>query len=214
MRGGRFRASSLDRPPPQIKGVDTVEFWTALDQVLIVLYRITGNPVSDFFLGTFLLAFLTVVLGEFTASIAYRLNLKHLQGLNARMVEMNNASLAALRAGEKQQYKAQNKEANDAFGRVFFNAVALSAAFLWPIFFALSWMQLRFMDIKLYFPFTNLAANYVVVFLICYIFGRILFGYLRPRLPYFSKVQKMLDEYGEKTKKMDSLADLLDSRKS
>ncbi|MBU4533961.1 MAG: hypothetical protein KJ650_10105 [Firmicutes bacterium] len=185
-----------------------MELWMSLDKVLIVLYRITGNPVLDFFVGTFLLAFATVVIGEFTASIAYRLNRKHLGSLNNRMVDMNNASITALKAGEKEQFKATNKQANDAFGRVFFNAIALSAAFLWPIFFALTWMQWRFMDIKFYVPFTGVAANYVVVFLICYVLGRILFGYLRPRLPYFRQVQKMIDECGASSRKMDSLADL------
>lgn len=189
-----------------------MEFWAFLDQVLIVFYRITGNPVLDFFLGTLFLAFLTVVLGEFTASIAYRVNRKHLKGLNTRMVEMNNASLAALRAGEKQQYKAHNKEANDAFGRVFFNAIALSAAFLWPIFFALFWMQLRFAQIQLPIPFTGLYANYVFVFLVCYILGRILFGWLRPRLPYFKKVQTMLDEQAKDVKKMESFAGLTSNK--
>jgi hypothetical protein len=191
-----------------------VEFWTLLDQVLIVFYRLSGNAVPDFFLGTFILAFITVVLGEFTASVAYRLNRKHLLALNERMVAMNNSSLAALKSGEKERYRAANKQANDAFGRVFFNAVALSAAFLWPVFFALSWMQLRFIDIKLYFPYTSLTANYVVVFLACYVLGRVLFGHLRPRLPYFSKVQKMLDEYDQTAKRMDSFADLANEGKS
>jgi hypothetical protein len=75
-------------------------------------------------------------------------------------------------------------------------------------------MQLRFIDIKLYFPYTSLAANYVVVFLACYVLGRVLFGHLRPRLPYFSKVQKMLDEYDQTAKRMDSFADLANDPKS
>lgn len=89
---------------------------------MVTLYRITGSAVPDFFLGTFLLALLTVFAGELTASIAYRLNRKHLRKLSTRMVEMNNASMAALETGRKGEYRARNKEANDAFGRVFFNA--------------------------------------------------------------------------------------------
>lgn len=171
-----------------------MQFWAALDQVLIVLYRVTGNPVADFFLGTFLLAFLTVVLGEFTISLAYRVNRKHLSSLNTNMNTAKDLSMAALKAGDKKAYQAHNKRANDAFGKVFFNAVALSAACLWPVFFALSWMQLRFMHLSFPIPFTGYAANYVVVFLAVYILSRILFGMLRPHLPYFKGVQKMLDE--------------------
>lgn len=171
-----------------------MQFWAALDQVLIVLYRITGHPVADFFLGTFLLAFVTVVIGEFTISIAYRVNHKHLSVLNRNMNSAKDLSMAALKSGDKDAYKAHNKQANDAFGKVFFNAIALSAACLWPVFFALSWMQLRFMDLRFPLPFTGYEANYVVVFLVVYILSRILFGMLRPHLPYFRGVQKMLDE--------------------
>jgi len=168
--------------------------WETLDPVLIVLYRITGHPVAGYFLGTMLLALLTVVLGEFTASLVYRLNRRHLKSLNDRMVEMHNRSLRALRAGEKEEYRSANRQANDAFGRVFFNALALSAAYLWPCFFALGWMQLRFAGISIPVPYTGLAANYTFVFLVCYILARMLFNFLRPHLPYFRAVQKMLDE--------------------
>lgn len=187
-------------------------FWGYLDQVLIVVYRITGNPVFDFFLGTFIVAMLAVVVGEFTISIAYRLNRKHLKVLNTKMVGMNNLSLDALKSGNKEEYKTRNKEANDAFGKVFFNAVALSAANLWPVFFCLAWMQTRFMGIDFPIPFTGWAANYVVVFLICYILSRILFGWMRPRLPYFRGVQKMLDDVGESAKELESFADLVPKR--
>lgn len=85
-----------------------------------------------------------------------------------------------------------NKEANDAFGKVFFNAVALSAAYLWPVPFALGWMQLRFADVHIPLPFTPLAANYLVVFLLCYMLARLFFAAARPKLPYFSRIQRVL----------------------
>lgn len=87
---------------------------------MVTLYRITGSAVPNFFLGTFLLALLTVFAGELTASIAYRLNRKHLRKLSTRMVEMNNASMAALETGRKGEYRARNKEANDALGQGLF----------------------------------------------------------------------------------------------
>lgn len=190
------------------QGVRAVGLWSALDPVFIVLYRITGNSVIDFFTGTFLVALLTVVLGEFTISIAYRVNREHLKVLNSKMVSMHNRSLDALKSGNKEKYKSSNKEANDAFGRVFFNAIALSAACLWPIFFALGWMQTRFIGIGFPVPFTGWEANYVVVFLAAYIICRILFGHLRPRLPYFKQVQRELDEQNKEAGKLESFADL------
>ena len=38
---------------------------------LSLLYRLTGYPLVDYYLGTFLLAFLTVLVGEFTISIVF-----------------------------------------------------------------------------------------------------------------------------------------------
>ena len=43
-----------------------------LDPVLIILYRLTGYPLVDYYLGTFLLALLTVLVGEFTISIVFQ----------------------------------------------------------------------------------------------------------------------------------------------
>lgn len=183
--------------------------WSMVDHLFIVLYRITGNPVIDFFIGTFLIALLTVVVGEFTISIAYRANRKHLKVLNSKLVKMHNHSLDALKSGNNEEYKSSNRDANDAFGRVFFNAIALSAACLWPVFFALGWMQTRFIRIGFPIPFTGWEANYVVVFLAAYIISRILFGHLRPWLPYFKKVQQELDDYKKDAGELDSFADLL-----
>ena len=61
-----------------------------------------------------------------------------------RFEKMNRLSSEALSLGDKESYKACNKEGNDAFGQLFFNKFGLSAASLWPIFFALAWMQDRF----------------------------------------------------------------------
>lgn len=162
---------------------------------LIVLYRITGNPVLDYFAGTFLLALLTVLIGEFTVSLVFKINKNHLDKLNARLADLHNLSLLALKKGDKKSYQACNKEANDAFGRVFFNMFGLSAASLWPIFFALAWMQQRFSGIGFPIPFTGYEVNYVVTFLVCYFLARILFGRIKHKLPYFKGVHEMLLTY-------------------
>lgn len=170
-------------------------FWAALDRFLILFYRITGDPVVDFFLGTFLLALLTVVVGEFTISLVFRANKKHLDQLNARLEKMHRLSLAALEERNEEAYRACNKEANEAFGKVFFNAVGLSAASLWPVFFALAWMQERFGGIPFPIPFTPWAVNYVFIFLACYVMARVIFGRVMYRLPYFKHVKEMLRSY-------------------
>ena len=166
-----------------------------LDPVLIYFFRITGYPVADYFLGTFLLAFLTVLVGEFTISLVFRVNRDHLKVLKARVDKLTRLSEQAVELGDETGYRAVNKEGNEAFGHLFFNKFGLSAASLWPIFFALAWMQERFGHISLPFPFLGWALNYVAFFILCYILARIFFNRLKPRLPYFRKIHQTLQAY-------------------
>ncbi len=166
-----------------------------LDPILISFYRMTGFPVLNYFIGTLLLALLTVVVGEFTISIVYRINRSHLDKLNKQVEKMQRLSSEALERGDEESYKACNKVGNDAFGHLFFNKFGLAAASLWPIFIALAWMQGRFREIGLPIPWLGWEINYVFFFILCYILARILFGRLKPRLPYFRGVQKMLKAY-------------------
>ncbi len=169
-----------------------------LDPVLILLYRLTGDPLTDYYLGTFLLALLTVLVGEFTISLVFKVNKAHLDRLNAKVEKMSHLSEEALRLGDEGSYKAINKEGNDAFGHVFFNKFGLSAASLWPIFFALAWMQERFAEIGLPLPWIGWEINYFFFFLMCYILARILFGRIKRKLPYFRGMHQTLLTY-EKT---------------
>jgi hypothetical protein len=169
-----------------------------LDPILILLYRLTGHPLVDYYVGTFFLALLTVVVGELTISLVFRINKAHLDKLNARVEKMQRLSSEALAAGDQAGYKACNKEGNDAFGQLFFNKFGLSAASLWPIFFALAWMQERFAEIGLPLPWIGWEINYFFFFLLCYILARIFFGRIKRKLPYFKGIHQTLLTY-EKT---------------
>ena len=166
-----------------------------LDPFLIVLYRLTGHPLMDYYLGTFLLALLTVLVGEFTISLVFKVNKAHLDRLNAKVEKMSHLSEKALHLGDEGSYKAINKEGNDAFGHLFFNKFGLSAASLWPIFFALAWMQERFAEIGLPLPWIGWEINYFIFFLLCYILARILFGRIKRKLPYFRGMHQTLLTY-------------------
>ena len=65
--------------------------------------------------------------------------------------------------------------ANEAFGKSFFMQVALSATFFWPIFFALGWMQYRFLEITFPLPFIGFSLGYTGVFVILYIAAYVIF---------------------------------------
>lgn len=176
-----------------------MNLFVTIDSILIYLYRITGNPLVDYCLGTFLLSFLAVIVGELTISLVFRINKSHLDRLNSRVEKMQQLSSEALRRGDEESYRACNKEGNDAFGHLFFNKFGLAAASLWPIFLALAWMQERFAGLGLPLPWIGWEINYVLFFILCYIAARILFGRMKPKLPYFRGMHQMLQAY-EKSK--------------
>lgn len=169
-----------------------------IDAFLIFFYRITGYGLLDYFIGTTILAFFCVIVGELSISLAIRFNRRHLDDMSREMKHKEKLSIDAYESGDRDLYQALNKEATDAWGRHFFTMVAYSAGILWPIPFALGWMQTRFQGIEfpLLFPLSTLlggSVGYTFSFIPLYILCRILFKYLRPWLPYFRGVQKLLD---------------------
>jgi hypothetical protein len=172
--------------------------WYYCDPYLLALYRLTGIGCLDGVIGTFLVALVTTVIGELTISIVFRINRKHLDRLNDNLKKYSELSQEALRLGDEVSYKALNKQANDAYGHVFFNKFGLSAAALWPAFFALDWMQPHFAETGVAVPGYSSDANYVVVFLCCYILARIVFGRLKRHLPYFKGQYRMLQSYASR----------------
>jgi hypothetical protein len=174
------------------------------DLILISPFRLTSDPLAGFMIGTFCLCMLCVILGELTISAGIRLNLKHLQELKKEVSHKEKLSMQAYAEEDRVSYKALNKAANDAWGKYFFTMAAYSGGILWPVPFALAWMQSRFHDVdfELLFPLDRLLGEnvgYPFIFIPMYILARILFKYLRPRLPYFRGVQAMLDQSGAKS---------------
>jgi hypothetical protein len=166
-----------------------------LDPYLIRLYRLTGYAPADFVIGTLVLASIALLIGEFTISLAFLAVRKRIDETTGKAARYQDLSLEALAAGDKPAYKAANKLANDAFGHSFFMQIALSAAFLWPIFFALAWMAYRFGDLELPIPLTQLSLGYIGMFILLYIPVYILFKRVKHKLPYFRGIKKLLDVY-------------------
>ncbi len=172
--------------------------YVKIDLFLIFFYRMTDIPIANFLIGTLILSFLCVIVGELSVSLALKFNKPYVDRISAEMVEKERLSIAAYQAGDKVGYKALNKEATDVWGKGFFTMVAYSAGILWPLPFAMGWLGTRFADVD--FPvapplsllFDN-GVGYMFTFIPMYILSRILFKYMRPYLPYFKGVQKMLD---------------------
>ena len=180
-----------------------------LDGLLILFYRVTGLPFIDYLIGTSVLAFLCVIIGEMSVSLALRFNSKYIDALNEEMNEKERLSIEAYGAGDKETYKALNKEATDAWGKHFFTMVAYAAGILWPIPFALGWMQGRFhgVDFPLAFPLSLIfgdSVGYTFSFIPLYILSRVLFKYMRPWLPFFKGIQRKLDQHHPKKDRQEA----------
>ena len=179
------------------------------DSFLIIFYRITGYSLLDYFIGTMVLAFMCVIVGELSVSLAIRFNKRYLDSMTREMKEKEMLSLQARKAGDQAGYKSLNKAATDIWGKHFFTMVAYSAGILWPLPFALAWMQTRFAGVEfaLAFPLSLIfgkSVGYIFTFIPIYILCRIVFKYLRPHLPYFKGIQKLLNDYDAKDSRQPS----------
>lgn len=148
-----------------------------LDPYLIWFYRLTGSASANFLLGTFVVAVLTLLVGEFTSYLAWLAVRRHIEPITNEARKYQELSMEALKGGDRPAYEAANKLANEAFGKSFFMQLALSATFFWPIFFVLGWMQARFAEVELPLPFLGWSPGYLGVFLILYI--PVYFGWKR-----------------------------------
>lgn len=193
-------------------------FYELIDPFVMVLFKILGEPITDFFLGNFLLAMISVLIGQITLSIAFLLNKKYVEKLNADLVQWNNLSIDAIKEGNKEAYKATNEQANDAFGRLFFLSVAYSAASLWPAPFALGWMQRWFSDVAIPLPFplpyVGPTVKFTFVFIISYILAALLFSVIKPYLPYFGWIHKKLSAPQKERERLRSFTELFESSKT
>jgi hypothetical protein len=178
-----------------------MSFYPYIDQLIIPFYRLTGLTILNFYLGTFVLTIMAVVLGEFTISLYFLFNKKDIDQGTEEMISMQNLSILALKHGDKRSYKLCNKNANEAFGRIFFKQIAMASSSLWPVPFALGWMQMRFADVDLPLPFAVPAiggtVGYTFIFIPIYILAKIIFGKIGPHLPYFSWIHRKLKGYGD-----------------
>ncbi|MEW6266877.1 MAG: hypothetical protein AB1641_27695 [Thermodesulfobacteriota bacterium] len=173
------------------------------------LYRLPQAPVWGFYLGTFVLALVSVFLGDLALGLALRLDRKQLSRFNAEVVRLHNLSLEAIEAGDRDVYRASNRLANEAFGRMFFLQAAFSLASLWPLPFALAWMQYRFFEVELPLWATGFTLGYTGIFLPLYLLARILWVRFRPFIPFVRDNAKVLAQARASAGRMRGWADLM-----
>lgn len=178
-----------------------------LDVVLIAPYRLPGNPVVGFYLGTLVLALWCLFLGKASLDLVWLWNRKHYEREEAEMVRMHNLSVSAIESGDKAAYKAANREANEAFGKSFFAGAALFSVSIWPVPFALAWLASRFGDVDV--PvWPGHAARYNGIFLVLYILARLGMWTVWRRLPLLGRVDRLRREAGARRVRLRRFSDL------
>lgn len=174
----------------------------ALDPWAIAAYRLFEDPVAGFYAGTAVLALVCAFLGELMMALVWLANKGHYMRQTAEMVRMHNLSVAAIEVRDKDSYKAANTLANDWFGKNFFSQIALFSVSVWPAPFALAWMATRFETVDIPVPFSHLfgglTLGYTGAFVILYIVARVAFAKTKHRLPFFSRVSRLVRESAPK----------------
>ena len=152
-----------------------------IDLILISMFRIIDIPVLGYYLGTFIICAMCVIVGRFTLILGSRINGAYLKKDHGNMVHMHNLSLYALVNKDKTSYSICNKEANDAFGKIFFSNIALGSSALWPVPFALAWMQYRFgqvFDLPVKLPGLGNSVGFLFTFFPILVLAFIVCGYI------------------------------------
>ncbi len=179
-----------------------------LDPFFIFMFRLPGNAYVGFALGLIWLAFLVTLLGELTMAGVYLLNKKYFLAHKREMVSHLNLSLKALAAKDKQSYSACNTIANEAFGKNFFSGIALFASSLWPVPFALGWLEFRFGNVDFSLPLIGVVGT-AFLFIPVYIGMRIVFSKVKKYLPFFSYMHRMLKKQNADEEQMMTYMDIV-----
>lgn len=167
-----------------------------LDPWLIAPYRLPASAAAGFYLGTALLCLYCVLLGDAAYLGVLALNRRRLAKFKGEMERQNDLAETALRMGDKESYKAVNKQALDAFGHSFSLGAAVFTSSLLPLPFALAWMNLRFAQaspaLPVPLPLVDQEPGYLFYFLFLYILVRLAYGKLMLHLPPYRRLKAAL----------------------
>ena len=181
-------------------------FYSLLNSFLIAPFSWLSPPMAGYMLGNILLACYAIVLGEVTSNVLYLANHKYYTGLQQKMIQAHNKSVNALHAGNKDAYLAINRDAHEHFGKFFFSQIGLSISSLWPVPFALQWLDRYFRHIEfIKTPYENVHLGYVFIFGITYIILRISFSKIKGKLPFFRYAQAKRQEAKDACEQLKAL---------
>jgi hypothetical protein len=124
--------------------MDFEAVYSLMDSLVLPFFGLLGDPSKSYLIGLVFLAIVARVMGEVSVDFLFRTNLKRMARFRAEADRMGELSLLALSVDDMASYEACNRRANENFSRLFYLSITMSAAALWPVFFALAWLQYRF----------------------------------------------------------------------
>ncbi len=167
-----------------------------LDPWLIAPYRWPASATLGYVLGTSLLCLQCAVLGDLSSMGVMALNRKRLREIHGDMDKHHALSEKALQMGDKESYKALNRQALDAFGHSFSLGAAIFCVTLWPVPFALAWMDLRFshvdLDLPVNLPLLGDSLSTFPFFLLLYIAVRVVYSKFMRRFQGYRSLKARL----------------------
>lgn len=168
-------------------------FLLTVDPWLIAPYRWPTSATAGYLLGTLILISQCLLLGDLGATVVSYINRPHLRRFQREMENHHDLSEAALRQGDKESYKAVNRQGLEAFGSSFSLGAAIFSVSIWPLPFALAWLQMRFGDAPLelpwHLPLIDSEIPYLTSFVLLYIGCRISYGLLMNRVPWYRRLK-------------------------
>ena len=162
------------------------------DPLLIWGFRLLDSPWGGFLTGLAVLSLLCVITGDVTSHLARRLNRGVYGRYRDEMVRQHNLSVQALKHSDKEAYKAVNRQAHEAFGKYFFSQAGAFTLSIWPLPFAMAWLDIRFGGVPLTLPFSVPGVGdsvfYPFFFLPIYIAVRIIYGRTMRRFGFYQRI--------------------------
>jgi hypothetical protein len=171
-------------------------FLLFFDPWFINPFRWLPSPTAGYLLGVIFLALQCTILGDLSATMVMYINKKYLKKIQGEMNRHHDLSEKALILGDKESYKAVNRQALDAFGHSFSLGAAVFCVSIWPMPFALAWLSLRFADspleLPISMPFLGNTIEYFPSFLLLYIATRMLYAMVMSKIIWYREIKAKL----------------------
>jgi hypothetical protein len=152
--------------------------YSMMDSLFEPFFGLPGDASTSYLIGVVFLAIAAKLVGEVSVDFLFGGNLERIARLKAKADKMGELSLLALSVEDEAAYEACNRSANENFGKLFYLSLTLSAASLWPVFFALGWLQSRFEERAS----DLLPVGYAGTFVVAYVIVFIIFKRFKPYL--------------------------------